>query len=919
MKKMSFMFLVALLTLTLIACRSNESPDATPTPTPEIKTPEITSIAGLEDIEITQHVYFDPLEDVIVLNENQEDITHHITVIGQVEYGRLGSYDLTYIINYGGETYETIRTIDVLPGTINRASLQRNTITQSQINLGAGSYKVGSAPTIDHPISPIHLNQTLLEKAVPSNSWWTSLLVANQGGGNGIYTNPLRSSFNNDGVEITNPGAGFIQYWNPDGYNTMANFSLALPDMFLRTSQLSSGYTTHVIGESDTSVNVALRNNGQKEDLMVLTYAQGSPYVFAEVAQANSPIINLASNGVAQYEFYSVDGIQINGSSYTGAGLVIRLLDKHIGYQTSRPAQVGQPIYGDRYFLITTPEETLFSLSSVNHPNGLLNRIAMTLNGSNIFSVAAIQRLSEAPFYHEHGYTRTLKGDVSFAVDHIKSDVTTTYQLATQTTKGNVAIDPVQFLMPHHYQASTQTLTNYSFQTVRGELKAMIGTTFETTLSFYGLLPAMTRPLSESFSDDVMTGFLNDLDIRNDISDTENFLNDEGPYWNGKAIYPLAQGIIIADQIGDVGLKTSLIAKLRYVLADWFTYEGTTDDRYLYYNEAWGTTYYSNNDFKTASELSDHSFTHGYLVYGSAVLAMYDDTFVDDYGNVVDVLLNDYLYPHKGDYDFAYLRSFDPWAGHTWAHGFGTFAEGNNLESTSEALQSWLAGYLWSLNQNDVDLRDAAIYGFVTELQVAKTYFFDYDQIIFPDNYSNYASVAGLIWGGKYDYATWFGANPTFIYGIHWLPNGEYLSNYATNEQERLRLTQIYNKYLGAKNGTIDTWYANMWSIQAILNPDQALALFNPTLILNDDYPNDLSQTYYLLHGLKGLGQKDTSYHMHIHSRVSSSIYKDDQGVIRVMIWNASDQEETVRFTTPTGSTINITVDPKSFTTHQLS
>ena len=41
-----------------------------------------------------------------------------------------------------------------------------------------------------------------------------------------------------------------------------------------------------------------------------------------------------------------------------------------------------------------------------------------------------------------------------------------------------------------------------------------------------------------------------------------------------------------------------------------------SDERYLYYNEAWGTVYYSNNDFNTASEMSDHSFTHGYLVYG---------------------------------------------------------------------------------------------------------------------------------------------------------------------------------------------------------------------------------------------------------------------------------------------------------------
>ena len=581
-KKISLFILLFAATLLLVACQSNnEIPtDDLPVASEEVKTKAITSVTGLDDIEVIVNAYFNPLDGVNALNENQEDISHYMTVSGHVHYGQMGTYTLDYKLAYGDDVYEKTRVVNVIPGTITRESYTRNQITQTQINLGAGSYKVGSDPTIDHPRSPMNLNPSLLTKAVRSNSWWTSLLVENQGGGNGIYTNPLRSAFNNDGVEITNPGAGFVQYWNPDGYNTMANFSLALPDMFLRSTQLNAGYTTHVIDDSDSAVKVALRNNNQKEDLMVLTYAQGSPYIFAEVAQANAAFINLASNGVSQYEFYTVDGNLINDATYTGSGIVIRLIDKHIGYQTSRPAQVGQPIYGDRYFLVSAPDDTVFTISSVNHPFGLKNRIAMNLGDQNIFSIAAIQRLAEASFYHEHGYTKTLKGDVSYVVDHRTSEVTTTYQLATQFSKSETYVEPLQFLMPHHYQQSTQTLTNYAFQTVRGELKAMIGAQFQTTLSFHGVLPAMTHPNNEAFSTQSMTGYLNDLDTRNQINDPDNFLNHEAPYWNGKAIYPLAQGIIIADQIGDEGLKANFIAKLRYVLTDWFTYSGQTDEKY---------------------------------------------------------------------------------------------------------------------------------------------------------------------------------------------------------------------------------------------------------------------------------------------------------------------------------------------------
>jgi endo-1,3(4)-beta-glucanase len=297
---------------------------------------------------------------------------------------------------------------------------------------------------------------------------------------------------------------------------------------------------------------------------------------------------------------------------------------------------------------------------------------------------------------------------------------------------------------------------------------------------------------------------------------------------------------------------------------------------------------------------------------------MYDQTFEAEYGHMVDLLLSDYMHYEKDSYDFAYLRSFDPWAGHTWAHGFGSFAEGNNIESSSEAIQSWVGGYLWALKRGDQELMDAAIYGFVHELNSAKVYMFDYHDIVFKDQYEQYASVAGMIWGGKYDYATWFGANPTFIYGIQWLPNGEYISNYALNDVEYNRLDDIFADYLLAKNQTIDTWFANMWSIQALLNPNLALSQFNANKILTDDYPSDLSQTYYLLNGLKTFGRRTTSYVMEIHPHVASSIYVNDAGQIYALIWNSSSSEQDVVFNGPSGQSITITVGASSFHSHLI-
>jgi endoglucanase Acf2 len=455
--------------------------------------------------------------------------------------------------------------------------------------------------------------------------------------------------------------------------------------------------------------------------------------------------------------------------------------------------------------------------------------------------------------------------------------------------------------MPHHYKYSDVTLTDYSYRTVRGTLKVMEGNYFQTVLAFNGLLPGYTIPDNPDFSSTQAKAYLEDLDSRTEINDPDNFLNDEGPYWNSKAIYPLAQGLIIADQMNEEALKQSFILKLRYLLEDWYSYDGVTDERFLYYNNAWGSVYYSNDDFATATTLSDHSFTHGYLIYASAVLAMYDQGFKEDYGYLVELLLDDYMYPYKEMGDFAYLRNFDPWAGHTWAHGFGTFAEGNNLESTSEALNSWNAGYLWALANNDSDRMEAAIYGFVTEISAIKEYWFDYDEENWDPAFGDYVDVAGMVWGGKHDYATWFGANPTFIYGIQWLPTGEYLTNYALNDEDYTKFSSIYQTYLAAKNGTIDTWYSNMWAIQAIIDPEVAIEEFDASLILADDYPAELSGTYWMINALASLGRRTTDVWMKLEMGVSSTVYEDELGNLYAMIWNASDEEKTVEFYDNTG------------------
>lgn len=520
--------IVLLLMLFILAACETPNTD-TDIEDEEIIPKTIKQVSGLEDITITQNEYFSPLKDVVVLNEKDENIHYLFEVTGHVNYGKVGTYELTYDLVYDTDVISETRVVTVEAGTIQRTTKVRNELRTSSVNLQQGSYRSATAPEIDHPVQPQNINQDLLHKAVPSNGWWTSLLAQNYGGGNGIYTNPLRASFTNSGAEITNPGAGFVQYWNPSGFNTMANFSLVLPDLYVKTSTLNAGYQTTVVDYSQTGVSVAMRNVGQPQDHMVLTYTQGSPYVFAEVMDQSSPYINVESHGAQGIEFYNLDGVRVT-NTHTGEGLIIKLVNKHIGYETSRPANVGAAIYGDRYFLVSTMPNSTFTITD--------NRVNLNIE-DNFFAVSAIQNLSEAQYYQDHAFVKTMHGEVTYVVDYETSIVHTTYHNAVQYIKGEKAAS-IQFLLPHHYVNSDVVVTNYEFETVRGILKLMEGHTFTTQLSFYGLLPAMTKPTNSEFSTTAMNSYLADLSTRTEITDTENFLNDEGPYWNSKALYPLA-------------------------------------------------------------------------------------------------------------------------------------------------------------------------------------------------------------------------------------------------------------------------------------------------------------------------------------------------------------------------------------------
>lgn len=871
---------------------------------------------GVGNTTNPQGKYFNPYKDVSVKSADGLDLTRLLKVEGNVEYGKLGTYTLKYTVNVNGEEKSVTRNIEVKADSISRPKTNKS-YTNNSKSLGNGSYRVGDGENLDAPDAPTYLDNELMDKPVPTSSWWTTMLISNYGNSNGIFTNPYRSSFQNGGVEITDGREGFTQYWT-DGEGTLstAQFYNAIKEVMFKASSLNASYYTRVIDYSDSTAKIAMRNTMDGADEMVITFAQGSPYIFAEQKEKTGEFNVTVAGTTKPYEYYDLNLNKIDGT-YTGDGIIIKIPQMHVGYVCAIPTGINQtlpqtPIYEDKYYLVNAPENTTFTISRKNHNNQIFyDNVSYTLGDGNYFSVGSLNNLQEASFYHEHAYSFVHRSYSDFEVDYENSNVVTTYTQNYSNVEGNS--NSIVALMPHQYKYSNATLTDKKFKTIRGDFKVYNGNSFKTEQSFYGMLPGYTLPTDSSFNTSKMEEYFASLDTNTNSTFGDSDEYRKGPYWDAKTIYPLAQGVMMADQLGNASYKQKYLTKLENLLKDWFTYDGNNDESFLYFNEKYGTMYYSNNEFNTARYLNDHHFTHGYLVISAAIASMYDSSFYNDYKDIIDLLLKDYANPSRESDTYPYLRTFDKWFGHSWADGYGAAAEGNNQESSGEALNSWVAAYTFGLINNDQDMIDAAIYGYTTELNSIKQYVFNYDQDLWSTDYKKTADVCCITWGGKNTDATFFGLNPSFIYGIHWLPIGEYVSGYAITDSDKVALQRIYNSYLQKKVGFKDTWMSNMRCVEALLNPDNAVSNFSESAIKNDDYPNDLAPTYYNIYAAKSMGLRSDDLYLKNATNVGWDVFEKDASTYYVQVLNPSSTSKSFDVCDRNGNVIKtITVNASS-------
>ncbi len=255
-------------------------------------------------------------------------------------------------------------------------------------------------------------------------------------------------------------------------------------------------------------------------------------------------------------------------------------------------------------------------------------------------------------------------------------------------------------------------------------------------------------------------------------------------YFGGKALARIATLLSLARELERTAVAEALHERLVTELRTWTQLDGCDEraDRCFVYDPALRGMVGKVPSFGS-EEFNDHHFHYGSFIYAAAIAAEGDEAFVAELRPMITLLAADIA--SSGGETFATWRAFDPYSGHSWASGFSPFGDGNNQESSSEAVASHAAVALWGAVVGDAALEEQARWMLALESHSARTYYTAVDTTEQP--YANFdRGVVGIVWDGKRDYATWFSGEPAAILGIQLLPMRPGTSGSLAIDPERI-------------------------------------------------------------------------------------------------------------------------------------
>ncbi|AOX65894.1 hypothetical protein BJK06_09130 [Curtobacterium sp. BH-2-1-1] len=331
-------------------------------------------------------------------------------------------------------------------------------------------------------------------------------------------------------------------------------------------------------------------------------------------------------------------------------------------------------------------------------------------------------------------------------------------------------------LVPQPGQGTTGLeCTGLHYETVQGPAPVCTGTALRFAVDT--VRPSDTLDLS-GLSSAERAALVTQVRADASTVDASSYAADS--YGGGKDLYRVANLYRLATQLDLSSVADALKTSVVDELDQWFDPAGcgTRTARCFAYDPTLHGLVGQEASFGS-DEFNDHHFHYGYVLSAAAVLAADDPALVSRWRTVADLVAVDIASP-EATASFPALRVYDPYAQHSWASGFSPFADGNNQESSSEAVSAWNGVALWGAvsgsSSGSSSLRSVGTWLLSNEAASAARDVLDPDLSAFPEFRHR---VVSLTWGGKRDHATWFSAAAAAPAGIELIPMPAVAASYV--------------------------------------------------------------------------------------------------------------------------------------------
>ena len=531
-------------------------------------------------------------------------------------------------------------------------------------------------------------------------------------------------------------------------------------------------------------------------------------------------------------------------------------------------------------------------------PNELVLHLPAT---TRYFSVAGLPDESEATLraFLAVAYAFPTDTRVEWAYDERASTVRTTFRVETVAREGENRTT-FMGMYPHQWSSTRPTpASTYQYESVRGPIRLIAGNSFTTERVYHGIVPAWGGLEDAANKENVASLLAGDLAKSDQLFQKMG----RGTYSIGKGLSAVAQLMSIAEAEGDIRKRDALLKILKERLESWF--DGRHSQHFVQ-DAGLGTFIGLPEEFKSVTDMNDHHFHYGYWITAAAHVALRDPAWGsgEQWGGMVGKIVADIATDVRGRADFPFLRNFDPYEGHSWASGDANFPAGNNQESSSEAVNAWAGLILWGEATGNRALRDLGIYLYTSETASVMQYWFDINrQVLAPEFGKPFAS---MVFGGQYEYNTWWTQEPRQILGINLLPftpASIYLGEdpaYIRRVMETLPAEVKAYRSRGLDDGTAgDIWQDVLASYLALADPAAGFAFWNRRGGV--EFGETRTRPLYWLLSLKEMGPPDFSV---TADTPLYSVFRDSGGARTYLAYNAHDAPISVTFST--GKTVEV-------------